>query len=479
MPGLLVLTPKPMDPMRQRLFLVLPLLLAGLPGQSFHWTNLQSASQPPARFNHVLVYDSARQALVLHGGWGQLADTWEYDGTNWFLRATTGPAAADPNGGSDIAAAYDSQRQRTVLVRADNPSDTFQTWEWDGVAWLLRTTTASPPPRWDFAVAYDSNRGRIVLFGGRSGGLGNAGDTWEFDGAGWLQRGLGGAAPPGRGNHAMAYDDARQTVVLFGGNNDNVLFGDTWEWNGTTWSQYGGAVSPAARTSHAIAYDAARQRTVLYGGSTTGSGILPETWEWDGTTWSLIATTGRPSSDYAMALAYDSNLQRTVGFGGRITLNHTYSDELWAYAFFNGPAASFTAFGQGCAGPAGTPTLTASPGSLPHIGTSFVMTLANLPPTPFNLAFGIIGYDAQTWNGQPLPVSLDPFGFTGCQAWIAPVFTEFLVNAVGTATWEVELPFTPIGLGWSFYVQAGVLAPGWNPGAFVFSNAGHAVVGMP
>jgi hypothetical protein len=32
-------------------------------------------------------------------------------------------------------------------------------------------------------------------------------------------------------------------------------------------------------------------------------------------------------------------------------------------------------------------------------------------------------------------------------------------------------------LGVDLYFQGGVLVPGWNPGGFVFTNAGHAVVG--
>ena len=45
---------------------------------------------------------------------------------------------------------------------------------------------AGPAPRVYSAMAYDSNRGRTVLFGGLGGaGVGNLGDTWEWDGENW------------------------------------------------------------------------------------------------------------------------------------------------------------------------------------------------------------------------------------------------------------------------------------------------------
>src|SRR5262245_60363669 len=71
----------------------------------------------------------------------------------------------------------------------------------------------------------------------------------------------------GRSNAAMAYDSDRQRMVLFGGNLGSAgLFGDTWEWDGASWAHRSAAVVPPARTNHAMVYDAARRRVVLFGG---------------------------------------------------------------------------------------------------------------------------------------------------------------------------------------------------------------------
>jgi hypothetical protein len=124
-----------------------------------------------------------------------------------------------------------------------------------------------PSPRYDYAMAYEAARQRVVLCGGSgsTGALFN--DTWGWDGAAWTQ--VEDMGPPARRNHAMAYDDSRQRLVLFGGYNNSIspaiYFGDTWEWDGTEWTQVAD-IGPAARVNHALAYDTVRQQVVLFGG---------------------------------------------------------------------------------------------------------------------------------------------------------------------------------------------------------------------
>src|SRR5215475_3127545 len=91
------------------------------------------------------------------------------------------------------------------------------------------------------AMAYDSTRARVVLFGGNTlqVGIPPLGDTWEWDGQIWIQ--VSDIGPSPRSRHAMAYDAGRQRLVLFGGlagSGDNlVALGDTWEWSGEYWTQ--------------------------------------------------------------------------------------------------------------------------------------------------------------------------------------------------------------------------------------------------
>jgi len=146
------------------------------------------------------------------------------------------------------AMAYDSARGRVVLSGggAISGSSYADTWDWDGNTWVKRTPATSPPARSFHAMAYDSARGHLVLFGGVSGYDINDGDlphdladTWESDGNTWVQR-TPSTSPPARHGHAMAYDSARGRVVLFGGYYEDEdfqyqYFADTWEWDGNTW----------------------------------------------------------------------------------------------------------------------------------------------------------------------------------------------------------------------------------------------------
>ncbi|MCG3132592.1 MAG: hypothetical protein FLDDKLPJ_03455 [Phycisphaerae bacterium] len=245
-------------------------------GETWEWDGsewtLEATTGPSPRAEHALAYDSARGVTVLFGGWAPYeyyVDTWEWDGVEWTLRATTGPPRIDP------AMAYDSARGVTVLFGGRYRGQPYgDTWEWDGAAWTLRATDG-PSPRYDHALAYDSARGVTVLFGGYDGEY--DGETWEWDGAAWTLRADTGLSP--RYLHAMAYDSARGVTVLFGGryyDGSHHYYRDTWEWDGAAWTQQFPDLSPSPRQDHAMAYDSARGVTVLFGGAATDF----ETWEY-------------------------------------------------------------------------------------------------------------------------------------------------------------------------------------------------------
>jgi hypothetical protein len=161
-----------------------------------------------------------------------------------------------------------------------------------------------PPARAEHAIASDSARSRVVLFGGR-GGSGPLADTWEWDGAAWTQ--VADTGPSARSRHALAYDSARSRVVLFGGEDTGGLLGDTWEWDGDGWTQVADT-GPAARSGQAMCFESQAARTVLFGGS-DGS----DTWTWNGTEWTRINDVG-PEPRQGTALVSAATI--TVLFGG-------------------------------------------------------------------------------------------------------------------------------------------------------------------
>jgi hypothetical protein len=198
---------------------------------------------------------------------------------------------------SEHAMAFDSARGRIVLFGGvDSLGALSDTWEWDGTRWAHRAPNASPPAREGPALVYDSNRGVVVLFGG-TGPNGALADTWEWNGTDWVER------------HPVH----RARTVCFGGTTTPTT--DTSEWDGSRWIVHAPDTLPPRRTGQVLAYAAGRRRVLLFGGF-TGTSPLGDTWEWDGTGWTqrTPGTSPSPRADHAMA--YDSARDRVVLFGG-------------------------------------------------------------------------------------------------------------------------------------------------------------------
>lgn len=193
------------------------------------WTRQLPAAAPPARSGHAMAYDSAREVTVLFGGKyfsTTTNDTWEWNGVDWIQRLP----AQQPPAQSGHAMAYDAGRGVTVMVGGG------ETWEWNGVDWTQHIPATNPPARAEHAMAYDNARAMTLLLGGNSGGTYGTyyDDTWEWDGVDWIQR-LPTNQPAPRSAHAVAYDSAREVLVLFGGTrswlpNYFTQYDDTWEY---------------------------------------------------------------------------------------------------------------------------------------------------------------------------------------------------------------------------------------------------------
>src|SRR5512135_1964774 len=100
------------------------------------------------------------------------------------------------------------------------------------ITWVQRTDVGTPGKRISPAMAYDSDRGVTVFFGGEYSAAGSStisyyDDTWEYDGVFWRKIDTGVRNPNPRSGHAMAYDADLKRVVLFGGVDGNGYFSDT------------------------------------------------------------------------------------------------------------------------------------------------------------------------------------------------------------------------------------------------------------
>lgn len=212
------------------------------------------------------------------------------------LRVPDGPTARE-----HVALAYDSKRHVVVMFGGRNGSGNLaETWEWHG-GWKLRRPQHTPPARHAAMLAYDSIHERTILFGGSDGSpTPFPADTWSWDGRDWVEI-TTSPMPPSRYLAAMAFDRANQKTVLFGGfgTSANAL-SDTWTFDGTTWTNAAPSSHPVGGGAHG-AYDATRNRVVVVNNG-------GHTWEWTGTTWSDI-----PSNSPTGPLVYDATRGKVVG----------------------------------------------------------------------------------------------------------------------------------------------------------------------
>jgi len=250
------------------------------------WTEQSPVNAPSSRFGATLAYHPPSQRLILFGGLdcsedfcGDSDETWAWSGSDWTL---LNPATRPPER-SDASLVWDSARNVLVLFGGqDTGGDILNdTWTFDGSTWTQQTPATSPSARYGAAMAFDSSRNVTVLFGGSDNGTANFGDTWIWDGSTWTRQ-TPAASPPPRALAGVAFDAAANLVLVFGGvTNGNQALGDTWTWNGSTWAQQNPSASPAPRYGPATAYSSGTNSVVLF----SGTNAVSDTWLWNGSAW--------------------------------------------------------------------------------------------------------------------------------------------------------------------------------------------------
>ena len=244
--------------------------------QGSSWRRL--GALPFSREDAIVVFDSRRGRHLLFGGRNAGAvheDTWELDGTRWRLVAPDGPGRVEHS-----AAAFDSTRGRVVLFGGGSRTGTWPrgTWEFDGTRWA-QVDSSGPQPRVGHAIA--ATPGGVVIYGGFNEAA-QFRDLWRWDGRRWAR--LDSAGPA---------DSEGQTLVSLGRDSLALVAAQSgryqvWVWTSGRWSARGNA-GPPARTGLNVAYDPVRRRIVLFGGAVEGAQQSSgEVWEFDGATWSRV-----------------------------------------------------------------------------------------------------------------------------------------------------------------------------------------------
>jgi hypothetical protein len=134
-------------------------------------------------------------------------------------------------------------------------------------------------------------------------------------------------------------------------------------------------------------------------------------------------------------------------------------------------AAAYTAYGAGCPGALGVPTLLAT--SLPVLGGNLSVTMGNLP---FGVGIMITGFSNTLLGGAiPLPFPLASIGFPGCNLLADPIATETVAGAPPSAVWNLAIPSTTTLLGAVLYQQGASLDSG--PAFLAFSAGADIQLG--
>lgn len=195
------------------------------------WQQVATGNLDPAllRYGHAMAFDEARGVTLMFGGTRDgkvgLSDTWVFDGRAWQRLEPPGRPLAR----AFHAMAYDPARRNVVLFGGtsdDGKTVLDDTWLWDGSTWRAVEGAPRPPARCKHALAFDSERNRMVLYGG------SPRDTWEWDGEHWFDVSPRRTNPGKLESPAMAFVRGEHRMLLVGGDGRS---GVAWSWDGRAW----------------------------------------------------------------------------------------------------------------------------------------------------------------------------------------------------------------------------------------------------
>jgi N-acetylneuraminic acid mutarotase len=255
------------------------------------WTELSPAGAlPSARCDFAMTYASTRGYVFLFGGWDGgacLGDTWRYfpSGSTWKRLTPVGKVPPPRRG---TAMVYLPDTDKVILFGGKNGSTYFDDlWIYDPAAntWSVRQPAGGirPEARVDHSMVYDPVSKKVLLFGGNDDAT-MFNDIWAYDPAAnaWTDLGPAGPLPPARYYHAMAFDTDAGLAILYGGAAIHRMFlSDTWSYDpaANEWKDLTDYASvPEIRTDPAMTYDPNGQRMILFGGYSGAAYCFDDTW---------------------------------------------------------------------------------------------------------------------------------------------------------------------------------------------------------
>lgn len=275
-------------------------------------------TSPGPRSLFAMTTDPINNTVWLLGGInedGAYSDFWKFEHGLWQKVTVEGtPACTSP------VTAFDTNRARLVAVCPDG-----STAEWDATAWKAFPDLKTKPPIHRFSsMVYDQNIRKTVFYGGYDEQGGYYDKTWTWDGTTWTEVAKKKKAPA-RSLAMMWYDPILRKTVVYGGvgrksfNGRIERYSDMWSFDGSNWTEIKPTTRPGTRYGAHVAVDPRTNRTILYGGirvdvvdekkNTVKQVYVDDTWEWDGTNWRQVQTptTAGPRENGGMAFDPEGN----------------------------------------------------------------------------------------------------------------------------------------------------------------------------
>lgn len=293
-------------------------------------TDPEGDGNPARRFGSSLVFDEAREVVLLYGGEGpeaDYADLWEYDGVSWrLLRDGTANLADGPGYRSYAPVAYDPVSE-SVILTAGYAAVNEDVWVWDGASWTSVTPVDDladgTPTHTDLrgaAGGFDRDRGVWILV---------TGSVWEWDGAEWRDL---GAPPPGvdAWMPPHAWHAARGELVTVQGRPVEYNYPATsdvgadvpWTFDGMTWGSLplccnNGQAGPPPRFETKITANPVEDYAILTGYSYEG--VAEQTWRLEDGSFVELADPddsgdGEPIGQNSWSAVWDENTQQILTF---------------------------------------------------------------------------------------------------------------------------------------------------------------------
>ena len=168
---------------------------------------------------------------------------------------------------------------------------------------------------------------------------------------------VGRSQPGPRHLEEVTFDTERNRLILFGGvelENENwVEPASVHEWDGKKWSAVE-STGPIGRRGGGWVYDESSRETYLFGGVATGKvqpdSVLLDVWKWDGRNWKLINTTCPVKEPEA---TYDPINKRILVYGdgnNKSVVDYELPAAFELWAFRNGEWKKLSAGGPDIAG---------------------------------------------------------------------------------------------------------------------------------